>query len=310
MDITIILATYKRPEILAKTLESFCHLICIDITWELIIVDNAGDPATCQVIRHYEASLPIFFLTEKKRGKNNALNAALSHASGKVYIFTDDDIIADPHWIESIWQGTLRWPEYNVFGGRILPAWPADKKPEFIEKGDCFFYGAYAIADWDIPEGCYTVRNVYGANMAVRAKLFSNGVKFNPKIGPEIGKQYVMGSETEFLLRMEKAGNKAVWLPGALVYHQIREDQINCKWLLNRAFKNGKSKGELHDFSDEYALICGVPRYLFRQTLECLFQYIRAKITGNEKKIIKKGIQFWFTFGKTYQMLVGRSSKV
>lgn len=310
MDISLILATYKRSNILNKTLESFCSLTTNNFTWELIIVDNADDHETCKVVDCYRNKLPIIFLTEVIPGKNNALNAALLRASGTLYVFTDDDVIADPAWLSEMWQGVLRWPNYYIFGGRILPSWPGGKAPSIIKRGDDFFYGAYAIADWDIPEGCYAPNNVYGANMAVRSKLFGDHIKFNSKIGPEAGKLYVMGSETEFLLRMENLGYQPIWLPNALVYHQIRENQVTSVWLNRRAYKYGKSKAVLNDNTSNCTLIFGMPRYLFMQTLLFFFQYLLAYISGNEKRKVQKGIKFYYILGMTHQLVVTRLGKL
>ncbi|MDY0222959.1 MAG: glycosyltransferase [Desulfobacterium sp.] len=310
MDISVIVATYERSEILTKTLESFCGLICEKLKWELIIVDNADDQATRNVVNDYERRLPIIFLTENKKGKNNALNTALPHASGSLYVFTDDDVIADHQWLQEIWKGALRWPNHNMFGGRILPAWPGGEKPNIIHENDVFFGGAYSIADWSIPEGCYTARNVYGPNMTVRSQLFKPGIKFNPKIGPEAGKQYVMGSETEFLLRMEREGNNAVWLPNALVYHQIREDQLTRKWLTSRAYKNGKSNAVLNTDVSNCTLIWGIPKYLFRQVVEFYLEYLWATISGSERRKVQKGIKFWYIWGKTHQLIIERFNTV
>ena len=46
MDISVILATYHRPEILNRTLESFCSLDTNLLKWEVLVVDNAYDIKT------------------------------------------------------------------------------------------------------------------------------------------------------------------------------------------------------------------------------------------------------------------------
>ena len=102
MDISVIIATYKRAGLLKQTLESFVSLNTRDMIWQLIIADNAGDIETERVIRSYENRLPLQFLKSSKRGKNAALNGALSKAEGELFVFTDDDIIADPEWLKQL----------------------------------------------------------------------------------------------------------------------------------------------------------------------------------------------------------------
>ena len=46
MDISVVLATYHRPEMLNRTLESFCSLDTKTLKWEVLVVDNAYDIKT------------------------------------------------------------------------------------------------------------------------------------------------------------------------------------------------------------------------------------------------------------------------
>ncbi len=120
MDISIILATYKRPNILQRTLESFSKLECDVMQWELWVVDNAGDPPTEVVVKYWADKLPINYLVEPEPGKNHALNRALPEVCGQLIVLTDDDIIAMPDWLVQLWQGAQRWPDHMAFGGRIF----------------------------------------------------------------------------------------------------------------------------------------------------------------------------------------------
>ena len=99
MDISVILATYKRSEILAKTLQSFCSLETDGLEWEVLVVDNAGDLDTRKTVHRYQQHLPLKYLVEITAGKNNALNHAVKKARGSLFVFTDDDVIAAPSWL-------------------------------------------------------------------------------------------------------------------------------------------------------------------------------------------------------------------
>ena len=188
------------------------------------MVDNAGGERTRKTVTKFSNKLPIKYLVEMKPGKNNALNTALPQAEGEIFVFTDDDIVADPNWLIEIREGMKRWSEYHVFDGRILPKWPNGKGILFEHP---FLKGAYTIADWDIPEGFYSARRVWGPNMAIRASIFRNGWRYDPNIGPGGSQNYIMGSETELVNRLEEAGYRAVYLPRSFVFHQIRPEQMN-----------------------------------------------------------------------------------
>lgn len=297
MDISVIFATYKRHDVLSLTLESFCNLNTSGLSWEIIIVDNADDTACQELITAFIGRLPIKLVVEVKRGKNYALNKAIEVANGELYIFTDDDVIADSNWLIDMWEGSKMWPNYSVFGGRILPELPSGKIP--ISKNHSFFNCAYVVADWNIDEGEYSSQKVWGPNMAIRSNVFHNGWKFNTNVGPN-GNNYIMGSETELTKRLEEAGMGAVYLPKSLVYHQIRSEQLEISWLYGRAFRFGRSQA-LETKEANVPYLFNAPRYLFRKLLEIAAKRIIFFI--DEKKRIESGVDYWMLRGEIYQYM-------
>lgn len=298
MEISILLATYKRPEILHRTLESFSCLECATLQWDLWVIDNAFDPATETVVKSWAKKLPINYLVEPQPGKNNALNRAIPEVHGQLIVFTDDDIIATSDWLIQLWQGTQRWPEHAVFGGRVLPDWPEGFLPHDLRNP--FLNGAYAIADWNLPEGSYSPKKLFGANMVVRKRIFDEGWRFEGMVGPSQKSNYIMGSETEFVLRLEAAGYAPIYLPNALVYHQIRPEQMSYDWLVNRAYRAGRGEAWLDEMGDDVKTIFGYPRYLIRRTFETLFSYGVISIF-NKKKKLEHGMRFYYNLGRLIQ---------
>lgn len=98
VDISVLFATYRRPDILEKTLEAFTSVIAKSLQWQLVVVVNADDPASQKVLRKYEQKLPLAWLVEGRAGKNRALNAALPLLRGDIFVFTDDDILPASRW--------------------------------------------------------------------------------------------------------------------------------------------------------------------------------------------------------------------
>lgn len=299
MDISILLATYRRPELLSKALESFSRMETGSLEWEVIVVDNAGDDATREAVQRYEGLMKVACTVEERRGKNNALNRAIKAATGALFIFTDDDILADRLWLVEMWEGAGRWPGAAVFGGRILPKFTIPKAP--LPHSHPFFKYAYVLADWQIAEGPYTAGQVWGPNMAIRAELFRKGWKFNPNIGPN-GKNYIMGSETELTTRLEKSGYQPVYLPKSLVYHQIRAEQLKTKWLYQRSFKDGRQRAVWLGKPD-VPLLFGVPRYMVRKLLENGIKHL--VYFYDQERAIDFGLKYWNLRGMLYQYRKG-----
>lgn len=254
-------------------LASFCALEASDLTWEVIVVDNAGDEECDRIVASFADRIPVRLLRETKQGKNNALNRGVSEARSDLLVFTDDDILASPDWLHALMQGAARWPDHDLFGGRILPVFPPGRKP-VLEESHPFYCAAYVVADWPQDEGPYGPTQVWGPNMMVRARLFHEGWSFDPAFGPK-GTDYVMGSETEFTSRLADAGHTPVYLPAAGVEHQIREEQLGAPWLFGRSFRAGRMEAQKNGHPGGASLF-GAPRYLTRTVVGAWFRYTLA----------------------------------
>ena len=296
MKVSIIFATYNRNEILTQTLQGLVDMDTIGLDWEVVLVDNAGNDETARISASFSASLPLKFLVETAPGKNNALNTALNHASGDLFIFTDDDIIPDPAWAKSLVGAADRWQTSDLFGGRILPKYPAGKTAAPINDPE-FLAVTYVIADWDLPEGeHFPVTKTWGPNMMVRRRVFDQGLRFNPDIGPT-GSNYVMGSEIDFLKRARTAGHTDVYVPSALVYHQIRPEQLTHSWILGRAFRLGRSV----PYRDQPKPDLKIKKWMLREFVNLLVRYIYSYAVGTESERLENGIKLYILRGHIYQ---------
>ena len=119
MNVSVILATHKRPETLHSVLASFCDLEHEGLQWEVLVVDNAGGNEAKDVIDEFTTRLPLTLVVEPRLGKSNALNAAMSQATGALFLFTDDDVLVDSKWLIHTWEGAESRPHHSVFGGKV-----------------------------------------------------------------------------------------------------------------------------------------------------------------------------------------------
>jgi glucosyl-dolichyl phosphate glucuronosyltransferase len=303
VSVSVLLATYKRDEILKNTLNSLTRLAPAAFSYEIIIIDNNSSPETRLLVESYQHQAPIVYLAEPKSGKNSALTTGLSQATGKLLVFTDDDIIADRHWLNELYAGVARHPGAQLFGGRIIPKYPENHltKESGIDFEHWFLRSALVIADWQQAEGPIRAGHIWGPNMAVRRSVFESGIAFNPDIGPR-GNDYVMGSETEFLHRAFGAGYKCIYLPYALVHHQIREEQLTLEWMRARAFRSGKGQAALSG-TGHLKCIGGVPRYLYKKYLLCILRKVFLGWTMNQKQKFSAAMDLEFIRGQITQFI-------
>lgn len=301
MKVSIIMATYNRNDLLIQTLQGLADMDTTGLDWEVILVDNAGNDETARISATFSASFPVKFLVEKAPGKNNALTTALSHAKGDLFIFTDDDVVPDPAWVKVLVDAADRWKAADLFGGRILPKYPAGMTAPTIDD-PVFLRVAYVIADWDLPEGEYPAGKIWGPNMMVRRRVFDQGLRFNRDIGPT-GSSYVMGSETEFLERASDAGHTAVYVPSAIVFHQIRPEQLTHSWIRGRAFRVGRGLA----YHEKTVSVLEVKPWMLREIARLFARYMYSYAAGTDLDRLQHAIKFHKMRGHIYQCYKGRN---
>lgn len=286
ITISLIFATYRRPDLLESMLKSFIKLNVHGFSYQIIAVDNCPLQSAKPIIESFVDTLPIKYFFATEPGKNAAINVGLEHAQGDLVVFTDDDIEADQNWLCSLVGAVLRHPDKSIFGGKILPKYPPNFEAlgKNIDFSNEFVRMAYGEADWPQTEGLIMAERIWGANMAIRKKLFSPDFQFNPNIGPK-GSNYIMGSETELLLRAYAQGYQGVYVPDALVYHHVREEQVSLKWLAERAYRLARGRVQLKPIKHAKCL-GGVPRYLFKKYLIRKLQTTTQFFYNKQKKFL------------------------
>jgi len=302
LNISVILATCRRPSLLRQTLESLARTSYPKSDFEVLVCDNAGDEETRLVCRNFVERLPIRYLVETLPGKNAALNHALDHASGELLLFTDDDIVAEEDWLEEMWEGARRWPGHSVFGGRVLPLW-AGVPPSFV-MASAHQGLLFAKLDPDIPEGLDEQFIPFGPNLAIRRSIFIEGHSYDPEIGPS-GRSYIMGSETDMLKRLRNSGYPPVYLPRSCVHHQIRPEQYSVRWLLRRCMNYGRMRERL----GEKELLSGQRKSLSRLGLNLLMRTARGSwhsIRGYRSSGFDQFCDAAISLGQAYQRSISR----
>lgn len=245
LDVSVIIATFNRAEILRQTLESMTHMHRDGLLVEFVIVDNNSSDNTREVIDSYRERLPIRYLFEAKSGQNCARNAALRNVDlGKIVAFTDDDVEPRRDWLQAIVTVAERWPDYSVFGGRIYPIWPDADIPECVHIPwiSSFAFGKHDYGDKEKP---YPLNALpFSANLWVRREVFANNRRFCEMIGPRPG-QYIMGSETHLLRQLSKDGYDMIYSPTAVAGHRIQPEQLNGTSIRRRAYRFGRGIAHL-----------------------------------------------------------------
>ena len=254
--LTVVFATKDRAHQLELVLNQFRRLVSPRGGWKLVIVDNKSSDATRSVLDQFSTCLPLEILVEPRPGKNRALNRALGALAGDLAVITDDDVLPDPDWLVRLREAADRHPTISLFGGTILPEWPAPLPPWLDEQSASF---GILFAILRRPSGPCGFDSIFGPNMAVRTEVFRQGNRFDEAIGPDATNPVApMGSEWEFNRRLCRNGHRARFVAEARVRHIIRPEQFEERWILNRAYRNGFGVAK----TSPPALALGDPRLL------------------------------------------------
>ena len=243
--LTVLMATYNGAATLPDVLRAYTALAAPMGGWRLVIADNGSGDDTGALLASFRGRLPLSTLYVARRGKNVALNAALELVlreggdGQELLVFTDDDAIPRPDWLRRLQQCAARQPGHALFGGAIVPAWRVPPAPWLLQHTPAGL--TWGLTEPALPDGPIYPGLVWGANMAVRRRVFTEGLRFDDSIGPN-GASYAMGGEVNFNLRLAQAGHLAWFCPKACVAHIIRAHQVAEPWVLRRAWLHGRGR--------------------------------------------------------------------
>ena len=222
--------TYKRPRMLAQLLDSLVQqdIFKSDISLEIVIVDNDVNHSAETVVEHYrnKFSCKIHYLIELKRGIPSARNRVLEHAIDKnaEYIaFIDDDEIAAPNWLLTIYEIIIS-SHADAVQGPVISLLP-ENAPR-----------------WAVLEAQKKSNRKEGEQKEGAA---TNNVIFSTKIITEkkirFDERFAMsgGSDIDFFQKASRSGSILIWTNKALVYEKIPGSRLNLKWQYQRAFRVG-----------------------------------------------------------------------
>lgn len=240
-DISVLLSTYNRADMLRQTLEAMSELDLSGLHVEFVVVDNNSKDDTAEVIDSFSDRLPLNHLFEPRPGKNCALNHALDHAElGTIVVFTDDDIVPREDWLQKVAASCERWTEYSVFGGKIEPIWPEGVEiPQWAQENRALrtvLFGALDLGDEDLDFGDGLP---FGGNLWVRSSVFDNGRRYDESIGPRPG-SYKMGSETSLLMALVEDGLNALYVHDSSVGHHVQPVLLSEKAVVARFVRQGR----------------------------------------------------------------------
>lgn len=144
--ISVVIPTYRRPDLLKKCLFALAKQDFPCSQFEIIVVSDGPDGATRDIINQFKGTIVNldlnFFFTEIKKGPAAARNFGWKKAKGELIAFTDDDCIPAPNWLSSYYNAYLAQSKQQIsFTGKVIvpvPEFPTDyeKNVSHLETAD------------------------------------------------------------------------------------------------------------------------------------------------------------------------------
>ncbi|MFP3867022.1 MAG: glycosyltransferase [Desulfobacteraceae bacterium] len=222
--VSIIVATYDRPEDLRNCLES---LLKQNSTrkLEIIVVDNhPASGSTPPVVADFPQ---VILVDEPRQGVSYARNAGISASTGDIIVTIDDDVTVPPDWLEKLLALLVR-SDVMVVTGNVMPVELETKAQQLFE-----VYGALgrgfepleADRDWfesSVRRAVPTWKLGGTANAAFRAGIFHDPQigMFDEALGP--GTPTGVGEDTYIFYKVLKAGYTIYYEPKSYVFHRHR----------------------------------------------------------------------------------------
>ncbi len=238
MDVTIVLPTHRRPAQLRLLLASMDVLEDPGVPWEILVVDNDPDGgARGQVAAARVAGRQPGYVHEAARGAVHARNRGIAEAQSDVLVMVDDDVVVDPAWLRLLLLPILE-DRADLVGGRVVLD-PTVARPRWFDE---IVIGAY-LTNFDLgpderPLG--PDEFVVTASCAVRrsAAIASGG--FASGLGPQ-GSRQLVSDDVQFVRAVRATGARCHWVPDAVVVHELPSARLDRRWLIERAWLQGRS---------------------------------------------------------------------
>ncbi len=302
------MCTWNRAWLLEQTLDHFTKLqIPQEVDWELIVVDNNSTDSTRAVVEQFSTLIPIRYIFEETSGKTHAVNTAINAVTGDYVIWTDDDVIPDPEWLQAYVSAFKERPSAGIFGGPIVPHF-ANGRPEWLTNCWTVVCGAYGLFDLgQTPRRLVHNSAPWGANYVVRSDV-QRQFRYNARFGM-MGKKRIGGYETEMLSRALLAGVEGWWVPNARVGHFIRDDQLSIAFLRRYFIGTGRSRAVKAQMSRRNAFtIFGTSYSVWKRAIVSEAKYWVLRIVGSPERYVRWLIRASIGWGEILENLTYKTS--
>jgi GT2 family glycosyltransferase len=228
-ELSVILCTYQRREILQRSIASFEAQDAPPGTFELLVVDDGSSDGSADWLDAHEFAVPARVLHKPNGGLASARNAGISIARGRLLLFVNDDTLAFPdlvrehlrahaelaaHGVEASVLGTFEQPNAHL-GSALM---------RHLEgSSEVFRYHDLVAGEF------YDHNRFWTCNVSAPAERVRAAGSFDERF-----KRYGC-EDIDLGLRLERMGLRVCYHAGARAHHDhvldfeaLRRRQLSC----------------------------------------------------------------------------------
>jgi glycosyltransferase involved in cell wall biosynthesis len=251
------------------------QVVSDQMTWEVIVIDNASTDRTGEVAKELWGDLPgvqFRVVSEPVQGLSNARNRGLVEAKGDLICFLDDDGQPQTDWLSNLYVFATTTNADAIVGKVTIPEnlsrpWMLElhrirlASTEYINLGKPF--------------------ELIGANMAFRRRVLEKLPKFDPELGAgKLG----FGEESLFSKQLLETGFSIMYAENAVVEHHFDAKRLLYPDWIKSAKQRGESKAYI-----AYHWEHRTETHLVKNYLLTFIKFLKWNITHPKNKSRREG---------------------
>lgn len=240
-DVSVVVPTYRRPGSLSRALAGIAAQRA-PFSWDVVVVDNDPGRSAADVVRRAAAdTLDVCYVTESRVGAAHARNRGLAASEGRVVALLDDDVVPQPGWLATV-CAPVREKVAVAAGGPVVLD-PAVPRPRWLdEQGLGGYLTAFSLGaeSRSVAEG----EMLLTANMAVARSALDEVGGFDATFGPR-GTKHLVADDVRLVRQLQSAGGRLDYVSDAVVVHELPAARLRRRYLLRRAWLQGRSDWQL-----------------------------------------------------------------
>lgn len=210
--VSIVIPVYNKFSLTVKCLHSILDKVSRDITYEVIVVDNASSDAST-----YLAKIPglQYVRNENNEGFVGGCNIGAAKAKGDYLVFLNNDALVLHGWLETLVSTITSTPNVGLVGSKII--YPDGRLQEaggiIYQDGSGDNYGRNDHPDRYQYNYVREVDYCSGASIIIKRSLFESFGGFDTLYSP------AYYEDTDLAFKVRKEGLKVVYQPKSVIYH-------------------------------------------------------------------------------------------